>query len=120
MYSFPRHVAMLLEVPGYWEKDDHDTLYNEGWRGQKEAEVMLPMTFEDGLRTFREQVPMGERTYRTFRGESVSADLARRRAGLPLVRGNARRADKTIWGKSRKRSGCSSRCWRATRTGRSS
>ena len=98
MFSFPRHVAMLLKIPGYWEKDDHDTLYNEGWRGQKEAEAMMPMTFDDGLQTFREQVPMGDLTYRTFRwGKCLQ---------IWLVEGRDYRSsglmpdgpEKTIWG----------------------
>ena len=102
MYSFPRHVAMLLNIPGYWEKDDHDTLFNDGWRGQKAAEVMLPLTFDDGLRIFREQVPMGERTYRTFRwGKGLQ---------IWLVEGRDYRSPndmpdgpgKTIWGVAQK------------------
>ncbi len=66
IYSLPRIVEFHRRVPGYWEKDDHDTLNNDGWPSQK-PKWMLPMTWEDGLRTFREQAPMGEKTYRTIR-----------------------------------------------------
>jgi alkaline phosphatase D len=66
MFSFPRHVRMMLNIPGYWEKDDHDTLSDDTWDTQ-DPEAMRPMTFAQGLRIFREQVPMSERTYRTFR-----------------------------------------------------
>jgi alkaline phosphatase D len=54
-------------VPAYWEKDDHDTLSDDIWPGRVVAR-QLPLTFEDGVRIFREQVPMGQGpTYRTFR-----------------------------------------------------
>lgn len=66
MYSLPRHRRLALEVPGYWAKDDHDTLANDTWRG-KPAPTMAPLTWDDGLRLFREQVPMSEKTYRTFK-----------------------------------------------------
>jgi len=66
MHSLPRHVAFHLQVPGYFEKDDHDCLQNDCWpRGSNS--VVAPLTFTEGLAIFREQAPMGERTYRTFR-----------------------------------------------------
>lgn len=66
MFSFPRHVRMLLRVPGYFQKDDHDSWINDGWP-TKAAPPGYRWTFADGARTFREQVPMGEQLYRTFR-----------------------------------------------------
>lgn len=66
VYSFPTLIDFHLKVPGYWIKDDHDTLSNDCWPTMN-PEFMLPMTFEDGQRLFREQVPMGEKTYRTYR-----------------------------------------------------
>jgi alkaline phosphatase D len=67
MYSLPRHVELYRHVPAYWEKDDHDTLSDDIWPGRVVAR-QLPLTFEDGVRIFREQVPMGQGpTYRTFR-----------------------------------------------------
>ncbi len=66
MHGLPRHVAFHLRCPGYWEKDDHDTLLDDCWPGHR-GKIMLPLTFADGLNIFREQVPMGENTYRTAR-----------------------------------------------------
>jgi alkaline phosphatase D len=66
MYSLPRLVAFHLRVPGYWEKDDHDTIWNDCWPSMK-VNPRVQFTFEEGCRIFREQVPMGEKTYRTFR-----------------------------------------------------
>ncbi len=66
MYSLPRLVEFHRYVPGYWEKDDHDTLSNDGWSTLEPA-WMLPLTWEDGLRIFREQVPIGDEPYRTIR-----------------------------------------------------
>lgn len=101
MYGMPRHVAFHLRVPGYWTKDDHDCLANDCWPGMK-PKLMLPLTFTDGLRLFREQVPMGEKTYRTFRwGKGLQ---------IWLVEGRDFRSsnkmsdgpDKTIWGAEQK------------------
>ena len=66
IYSLPRVVKFHREVPGYWEKDDHDVLSDDVWP-TKNPKWMLPMTFEDGLRIFREQVPIGDKVYRTIR-----------------------------------------------------
>ncbi|MBK1831243.1 alkaline phosphatase D family protein [Verrucomicrobiaceae bacterium R5-34] len=55
--KFHRHVS------SYFMKDDHDTLKNDSWPGQTYGEL----TFDQGLEIFREQVPMGEKTYRTVR-----------------------------------------------------
>ena len=66
MFSFPRHIRMLLDIPGYWEKDDHDTLTDDTLSTQTQPPEMK-LTFEQGLQIFREQVPMSEKTYRTFR-----------------------------------------------------
>ncbi len=66
MYSLPRHVAFHLRVPGTWEKDDHDTIWDDVWPSMR-IDPRVEFTFEEGCRIFREQVPMGEKTYRTFR-----------------------------------------------------
>lgn len=63
MFSFGHNRTFHRQVPSYFMKDDHDTLKNDCWPGQKYGDI----TFEDGLSIFREQVPMGEKTYRTFR-----------------------------------------------------
>lgn len=66
MYSLPRHVEFHRSVPGYWEKDDHDAWANDCWPTMNAA-WMNPLTFKQGLAIFREQVPMGDLTYRTIR-----------------------------------------------------
>jgi len=102
MYSYPRHINFHLRFPGYWEKDDHDTLSNDCWPSLK-PKFMLPMTFEDGLRIFREQVPMGEKTWRTARwGEDLQVWMTEGRD----YRSPNTMADgpkKTIWGEEQKK-----------------
>lgn len=101
MYGMPRHVAFHRRVPGYWTKDDHDCLANDCWPGMK-PKLMLPLTFADGLRLFREQVPMGEKTYRTFRwGKGLQIWLVEGRdfrSSNKVPDGPA----KTIWGAEQK------------------
>ncbi len=97
MYSLPRHVQFHSQVPGYWEVDDHDSWANDGWPTMH-APWMNPLTFAEGFAVFREQVPMGEATYRTIRwGQGLQ---------VWLVEGRLYRSandmpdgpDKTIWG----------------------
>lgn len=102
MYGYPRHIAFHRKVPGYWEKDDHDTVSDDCWPSLN-PKFMLPLTFADGLRIFREQAPMGDKTYRTFRW---GKDLQ-----IWLVEGRDYRSpntmkdgpDKTIWGPEQKK-----------------
>ncbi|MEX2287357.1 MAG: alkaline phosphatase D family protein [Planctomycetaceae bacterium] len=98
MYSLPRLVEFHRRVPGYWEKDDHDTWCDDCWP-TKNVPWMNPFTFAEGLSIFREQAPMGEKTYRTVRwGRGLQ---------VWLVEGRDFRSpndmpdgpDKTIWGK---------------------
>ncbi|MBL8216891.1 MAG: alkaline phosphatase D family protein [Bryobacterales bacterium] len=69
MYSLPTIASCLRNIPGYWQKDDHDLLSDDCWPGivpPKQA----PLKFEQGQRLFREQVPLPEASkplYRTFR-----------------------------------------------------
>jgi alkaline phosphatase D len=101
MYSLPRHVAFHLSVPGYWIKDDHDTVVNDCWPGQ-DVPRMLPMTFADGQKVFREQVPMGEKTYRTYRwGKALQIWLVE---GRDFRSPNTMKdgPEKTIWGEEQK------------------
>ena len=97
MYSLPRHVEFHRNVPGYWEVDDHDAWANDCWPTMKAA-WMNPLTFEQGFGIFREQVPMGDMTYRTVRwGKGLQ---------IWMVEGRLYRSpntmqdgpDKTIWG----------------------
>ncbi|MEM7307678.1 MAG: sulfatase-like hydrolase/transferase [Planctomycetota bacterium] len=63
MYALPRLVTFHAEVPSYWMHDDHDVLRDDCWPGQSYGEL----TFETGIRIWREQVPQSERPFRTFR-----------------------------------------------------
>ncbi len=102
MYAFPRHIAFHLKVPGYWMKDDHDTLSNDCWPDQN-PRLMLPLTFKDGLRLFREQVPMSDKTYRTFRwGKGLQIWLVEGRDFRSP--NNAKDGPmKTIWGEQQRK-----------------
>ena len=103
MYSYPRHVAFYLQVPAYWEKDDHDTLFDDCWPTMNPKQ-MLPMTFEDGQRIFLEQVPLiGEKTFRTYRwGRGLQVWLTEGRD----FRSSNKAPDgpgKSIWGAAQKK-----------------
>ncbi len=98
MYSLPRHVEFHRNVPGYWEVDDHDSWANDGWP-TLHAPWMNPLTFEQGFQVYREQVPMGDSTYRTVRwGKNLQVWMVEGR----LYRSPNTMPDgpgKTIWGK---------------------
>ncbi|MHC4750563.1 MAG: alkaline phosphatase D family protein [Planctomycetota bacterium] len=97
MYSLPTNVEFHRQVTSYFIKDDHDTWMNDCWPS-RETKFMGDFTFEQGLGVFLEQVPMGERTWRSFRW---GKDLQ-----IWLVEGRDFRSpntmpdgpDKTIWG----------------------
>ena len=101
MYALPTLIDLHLRVPGYWTKDDHDLYADDGWPSQRRPE-MEPMTYEEGLRVNREQVPTGEKPYRTIRwGKHLQ---------IWLVEGREFRSpndmpdgpDKSIWGAEQK------------------
>jgi alkaline phosphatase D len=101
MYSLPTNVEFHKQVASYFIKDDHDTLMNDCWPSM-ETKYMGDFTFEQGLRVFLEQVPMGEKTWRTYRW---GRDLQ-----IWLVEGRDFRSPntmpdgpgKTIWGAQQK------------------
>jgi alkaline phosphatase D len=69
MYSLPSLHSCLRTIPGYWQKDDHDTMSDDCWPGMKPPK-QGPFTFEQGQRIFRQQVPApvdGKPMYRRFR-----------------------------------------------------
>ena len=98
MYSFPTFMEFHKQVPGYFMKDDHDTWMNDCYPDLK-TRFMGDFTFKDGQQLFLDQVPMGEKTYRTYRW---GKDLQ-----IWMVEGRDFRSpnnmpdgpDKTIWGK---------------------
>jgi alkaline phosphatase D len=102
MYGYPNQIQFHLHVPAFWEKDDHDTLSNDCWPTMN-ARLMRPLTFEQGLKLFREQVPMGEKTYRTVRwGKDLQVWLVE---GRDFRSPNNMKdgPDKTIWGAEQKK-----------------
>jgi len=100
-YSLPTNVEFHRQVASYFIKDDHDTWQNDCWPTMK-ADNMFQFTFRQGQAVFLEQVPMGQRTYRTYRW---GKDLQ-----IWLVEGRDFRSpnnmpdgpEKTIWGKEQK------------------
>jgi alkaline phosphatase D len=101
MYSYPRLIKFHLQVPAFWEKDDHDTYFNDCWPTMK-AEQMDPLTFKDGLRVFAEQVPAGEVPYRTFRwGKNLQVWLTEGR-DFRSPNSDPDGPDKSIWGRKQK------------------
>ena len=101
MYSLPTNVEFHRQVASYFMKDDHDTWMNDCWPG-RETKFMGDFTFEQGQKVFLEQVPMGERTWRTFRwGRDLQIWLVEGRD----FRSPNTMADgpgKTIWGEKQK------------------
>ena len=63
IFSLPFSRNFHNQIASYFIKDDHDTLKNDSWSGQTYGDL----TWNQGLGIFREQVPMGEKTYRTIR-----------------------------------------------------
>lgn len=100
-YSLPTNVEFHRLVGAYFEKDDHDAWTNDCWSTMVRPS-MGEFTFEQGLKIFREEVPMRGRTYRTRRW---GRDLQ-----IWLVEGRDYRSpntmpdgpDKTIWGAEQK------------------
>ena len=99
MFALPFQRSFFNNTSSYFMKDDHDTLKNDSWPGQWFGDL----TWAQGLALFLEQVPMGEKTYRTFRwGKHLQ---------IWLVEGRDFRSpntmpdgpDKTIWGDAQKR-----------------
>lgn len=104
IYGMPHVIDFHRHSAGYWMKDDHDTFCNDCWPGMatKKARMMRPLTFERGQQLFLEQVPMGERTYRTYRwGKGLQVWLVEGRdfrSPNPMPDG----PNKTIWGTKQK------------------
>jgi alkaline phosphatase D len=104
MHGLPGLVEFHRQVPGYWEKDDHDTVRNDSWPPQgknvdRSETLDGKLTFFKGLKVFREQVPMGEKTYRTFRwGRGLQIWLTEGR-DFRSPNNMPDGPEKTIWGR---------------------
>ena len=96
-YSLNSAVEFHKNVSSYFMKDDHDTLTNDSWPTM-ETTFMGDLTFERGLEIFREQVPMGDKTYRSIRwGKDLQIWMVEGRdfrSANTMENG----PDKTIWG----------------------
>ncbi|ATC66237.1 alkaline phosphatase [Nibricoccus aquaticus] len=99
IFALPFQRAFHREISNYFMKDDHDTLKDDAWMGQVYGEL----TWDQGLALFREQVPIGEKPYRTIRwGKHVQ---------IWLVEGREFRSpndmpdgpEKSIWGAEQKK-----------------
>lgn len=101
IYSYPFLREFHRQVPGYWEKDDHDSYANDNWP-ELSRDYMGSFSFKQGLKVYAEQAPMSELPYRTFRwGKGLQ---------IWLVEGRDFRSpntmedgpEKTIWGAEQK------------------
>jgi alkaline phosphatase D len=82
-------------------KDDHDTWMNDCYPTMKTS-FMGDFTFAQGLAVFREQVGMGEKTYRTFRwGRDLQVWMVEGR-DFRSANNAPDGPDKTIWGAEQK------------------
>jgi alkaline phosphatase D len=98
IFALPYQVDFYRQFASYLMKDDHDLLRNDAWPGETYGDL----TWEQGLAIFREQVPMGDKTYRTVRW---GKDLQ-----IWMVEGRDFRSPntmedgpgKTIWGEEQK------------------
>lgn len=98
MYAYEANRAFHQQVTSYFMKDDHDTLKNDCWPGQKYGDL----TFQQGLDLFREQVPMGEKTYRSYRwGKDVQIWMTENR-DFRSPNNKKDGPDKTILGEKQK------------------
>ncbi|MCC6155192.1 MAG: alkaline phosphatase D family protein, partial [Candidatus Hydrogenedentes bacterium] len=101
MYSLQTNVDFHKDIASYFIKDDHDTWMNDCWPTMQ-SPYMGDFTFAQGQAVFLEQVPMSEKTYRTFRwGKDLQIWLVEGRdfrSANDLPDG----PEKTIWGKDQK------------------
>jgi alkaline phosphatase D len=101
MYSLPKLVKFHLNVPAFFEKDDHDILINDCWPGMNPGK-MAPLTFKEGQQIFREQCPVSDPAYRTVRwGKHLQVWLSEGRDyRSPNTMPDG--PEKTIWGAEQK------------------
>jgi len=94
----PRAMELFSEVPTYWEKDDHDTRFDDcDVTGDRKPSLA------DGIRIFKEQVPVvdpAEPAPKTYRTHRVSNDLQ-----IWLLEGRDYRSPNAMTDGPKKRSG---------------
>ena len=87
MHSLPNIVAAFHSLPCYWTKDDHDILSDDCWPGMQ-PEMMKPMSFAEGQKIFRQQIPISAPPYRKFhwgKGGFLSVTIAGTNAAPQIV-----------------------------------
>jgi alkaline phosphatase D len=101
MYSLPTNVRFHKQVASYFIKDDHDTWVNDCWPTMVRP-YMGEFTFAQGVDIFLEQVPMGEKTYRTARwGKDLQVWFVEGR-DFRSANTDPDGPEKTIWGAEQK------------------
>ncbi len=100
MDAWPALKDFYKKVPVYMLKDDHDLLDDDA---DPASPAYGELTFEAGLNVWRENVPLADKPYRTFRwGKDLQIWLAEGRE----FRSPNKTADnpgKTIWGEEQKK-----------------
>ena len=100
-YSLPTNFEFHRWVGCYFMKDDHDTWQNDCWPTDARTN-MGAFTFERGLAIFRQQMPMGEKTYRTRRwGKDLQIWMVEGR-DFRSANTDPDGPGKTIWGAEQK------------------
>lgn len=96
MNSWPSLLNFFTKTPLYQQKDDHDLLRDDAG---PHSIPLGDLTYEDGLSIWREQVPIIETPYRTFRwGKDLQIWVVENREFRSDYK-SADGKDKTIWGK---------------------
>ena len=98
MFAYPWNRDFHRSGGSFFMKDDHDTLKNDCWPGQSYGEL----TWEDGLKLFREQTPQGPLPYRRIRwGKDLECWLLEGR-DYRSPNNSPDGPDKTLLGKAQK------------------
>ena len=102
MHSLPNIVAAFHSLPCYWTKDDHDILSDDCYPGMQPPR-MKPLTFAEGQKIFRQQIPISDPPYRRFHwGSGLEiwlTDSRDYRSPNNMPDG----ANKSLWGETQKR-----------------
>ena len=101
IFSLPTNFEFHRQLASYFMKDDHDTFSNDSWPTMQ-SEFMGEFTFAQGQAVFLEQVPMSEKTYRTFRwGQNLQIWMTENR-DYRSANTDPDGPEKTIWGAEQK------------------
>ncbi len=123
MFGLPAMKDYYQHVGSYFMKDDHDYRFNDSdpymkgkWVGEKQADPgaryaetkggkkldVAWLTHEEGIQVFKQVLPMGEKTYRTFRwGQGVQVWMVENR-DFRSPNDMPDGPEKSIWGKEQR------------------